>query len=51
VIEDAKLKDLKAKNYLFQVIHRWVMETILNKDTIKSIQDSLKQKYQGTTRL
>ena len=51
VIEDAKLKDLKAKNYLFQAIDRSVLETILNKDTAKSIWDSLKQKYQGTARV
>jgi len=50
-IEDQKLKDLKAKNYLFQAIDRSVLETILNKDTIKSIWDSLKQKYQGTARV
>lgn len=46
-IEDAKLKDLKAKNYLFQSIDRLVLETILNKDSAKSIWDSLKTKYQG----
>ncbi|KAK6130817.1 hypothetical protein DH2020_035440 [Rehmannia glutinosa] len=51
VIEEAKLKDLKAKNYLFQAIDRSVLETILNKDTAKSIWDSLKQKYQGTARV
>ena len=51
VIEDAKLKDLKVKNYLFQAIDRSVLETILNKDTAKSIWDSLKQKYQGTARV
>ncbi|KAF3974279.1 hypothetical protein CMV_002373 [Castanea mollissima] len=43
-IEDQKLKDLKAKNYLFQAIDRSVLETILNKDTAKNIWDSLKQK-------
>lgn len=51
VIEDAKLKDLKVKNYLFQAIDRSVLETILNKDTAKTIWDSLKQKYQGTARV
>ena len=45
VIENAKLKDLKAKNYIFQVIDRSILETILNKDITKSIWDSLKQKY------
>ncbi|RVW64796.1 hypothetical protein CK203_066352 [Vitis vinifera] len=50
-IDDQKLKDLKAKNYLFQALDRSVLETILNKDTTKNIWDSLKQKYQGTTRV
>ena len=50
-IKDQKSKDLKAKNYLFQAIDRSVLETILNKDTAKNIWDSLKQKYQGTTRV
>ena len=50
-IEDAQLKDLKAKNYLFQAIDRSVLETILNKDTTKIIWASLKQKYQGTARV
>lgn len=50
-IEDAKLKDLKIKNYLFQVIDRSIMETILNKDTIKHIWDSMRQKYQGSTKV
>ena len=35
----------------FQAIDRSVLETILNKDTTKNIWDSLKQKYQGTTRV
>ncbi|XXG77594.1 hypothetical protein AAC387_Pa08g1717 [Persea americana] len=51
VIEEQKLKDLKVKNYLFQAIDRSILETILNKDTTKNIWDSLKQKYQGTTRV
>lgn len=50
-IEDQKLKDLKAKNYLFQALDRSILETILNKDTAKNIWDSMKQKYQGTTRV
>jgi hypothetical protein len=36
-IEDQTLKDLKAKNYLFQAIARSILETILNKDTTKNI--------------
>ena len=51
IYEDQKLKDLKAKNYLFQAIDRSILETILMKDTAKDTWDSLKQKYQGTTRV
>ena len=50
-IEDHMLKDMKAKNYLFQAIDRSILETILKKDTTKDIWDSLKKKYQGTTRV
>ena len=50
-IEDQKLKDLKAKNYLFYALDRSVLETILNKDSAKNIWDSMKLKYQGTTRV
>lgn len=45
------MKDLKVKNYLFQAIDRSIMETILNKESAKSIWDSMKQKYQGSTRV
>ena len=44
-LHEATLKDMKAKNYLFQAIDRSILETILNKETAKSIWDSLKQKY------
>ncbi|KAL4297313.1 hypothetical protein GQ457_12G011200 [Hibiscus cannabinus] len=47
--EEQNLKDLKAKNYLFQALDRSILETIINKDTSKNIWDSMKQKYQGTT--
>ncbi|CAN6698412.1 unnamed protein product [Malus baccata var. baccata] len=47
-LDDLKLKDLKAKNYLFQAIDRSILETIMKKETVKDIWDSLKQKYQGT---
>lgn len=50
-IEDAMLKDLKVKNYLFQSIDRTIMETILNKATAKAIWDSMRQKYQGSTKV
>jgi hypothetical protein len=48
-IDEQRLKDLKAKNYLFQAIDRSLLETILKKDTAKDVWDSLKQNYQGTT--
>ena len=50
-VEDQTLKDLKAKNYLFQALDRSILETILNKYTAKNIWDSMKQKFQGTTRI
>ena len=34
-LEARKLKDLKAKNYLFQAIDRPILETILCKETSK----------------
>ncbi|GKV47925.1 hypothetical protein SLEP1_g54775 [Rubroshorea leprosula] len=43
-LEALKLKDLKAKNYLFQAIDRTILETILCKDTSKQIWDSMKKK-------
>ncbi|KAH7521724.1 hypothetical protein FEM48_Zijuj07G0063000 [Ziziphus jujuba var. spinosa] len=49
-LEAQKLKDLKAKNYLFQAIDSSILETILNKDTSKQIWDSMKKKYQRTAR-
>ncbi|RVW68890.1 Retrovirus-related Pol polyprotein from transposon TNT 1-94 [Vitis vinifera] len=49
-IEGRRLKDLKTKNYLFQAIDRSILETILCKDTSQQIWDSMKKKYQGSTR-
>ena len=48
-IDDQKLRDLKAKNYLFQALDHSFLDSILNKDTINDIWDSLKQNYQGTS--
>ncbi|KAG6475047.1 hypothetical protein ZIOFF_064264 [Zingiber officinale] len=45
-LTDAQLKDLKAKNYLFQAIDRSILETILCKNTAKDIWDYMKKKYQ-----
>lgn len=49
--DEAELRDLKAKNYLFQSIEKNILGTILNIDSAKDIWDSLKQKYQGSTRV
>ena len=49
-LEVLKLKDFKAKNYLFQAIDRAILETILSKDTSKQIWDSMKKKYQGNVK-
>lgn len=46
-----KLKDLKAKDYLFQVIEHPFLKTTLFKETHKVIWNSLKKKYQGTIRV
>ncbi|XP_017618059.1 uncharacterized protein LOC108462645 [Gossypium arboreum] len=43
-IDAQKLKDLKARNYLFQAIDRSILETILCKDTANHIWDSMKRK-------
>ncbi|KAL4584776.1 hypothetical protein LXL04_009386 [Taraxacum kok-saghyz] len=50
-VEEAKLKDLKVKNFLFQAIDREILETILDKGTSKAIWNSMKQKYQGSTKV
>ena len=50
-IADQRLKDLRAKNYLFQAIDRSILETILDKETSKGIWDSMKKKFQGNARV
>lgn len=50
-VEEAKLKDMKAKNYLFHAIGREILETILDKGTSKAIWCSMKQKFQGSTKV
>lgn len=49
--DEQKLKDLKVKNYLFQDIDCSILETIIVKGTSKDIWDSMKKKYQGSTRV
>ncbi|CAJ2634874.1 unnamed protein product [Trifolium pratense] len=50
-VDESKLKDLKAKNYLFQAIDRTILETILNRDTARDIWISMHLKYQGSTKV
>ncbi|KAJ9565577.1 hypothetical protein OSB04_001543 [Centaurea solstitialis] len=49
--EEAKLKDLRVKNFLFQAIDREILETILDKSSAKAIWDSMRQKYEGSTKV
>ncbi|KAM3251572.1 hypothetical protein P3L10_005642 [Capsicum annuum] len=49
-LDNLRLKDLKAKNYIFQAIDRSILETILCKNTSKQIWDSMKRKYQETSK-
>ncbi|XP_071740806.1 uncharacterized protein [Rutidosis leptorrhynchoides] len=46
-----KLKDLNARNYLFQSIDKHILKTITQKDTSKQIWDAMKMKYHGNTRV
>ena len=50
-LEEKKLKDLKAKNYLFQSIDKNILKTITNNSTSKSLWDSMKQKYHRNARV
>ncbi|XP_045802790.1 uncharacterized protein LOC123896453 [Trifolium pratense] len=49
--DESKLKDLKAKNYLFQAIDRSILETILTRDSARDIWKSMRRKYQGSTKI
>jgi len=50
-LANQRLKDLRAKNYLFQAIDRSILKTILDKETSKGIWDSMKKKFQGNARV
>ncbi|PNX78905.1 retrovirus-related Pol polyprotein from transposon TNT 1-94, partial [Trifolium pratense] len=47
----SKIMDMKVKNYLFQSIDRAILETILAKDTAKDIWESMRLKYNGSTKV
>lgn len=46
-----KLKDLKAKNYLFQSLDKSILKTITQKETSKQLWDSIKMKCQRNARV
>lgn len=48
VVEERKLKYLKAKNYLFSAIDRSILETLLVRNITKNIWDDMRQKYHGS---
>ncbi|XP_076896549.1 uncharacterized protein LOC143549546 [Bidens hawaiensis] len=50
-LETMKIKDLKAKNYLFMSIDKQILKTIVQKDSAKQIWDAMQTKYKGTTRV
>ncbi|XP_071700186.1 uncharacterized protein [Rutidosis leptorrhynchoides] len=50
-LDAKKLKDLKARNYLFQSIEKHILKTISQKNTAKQIWDSMKMKCQGNARV
>lgn len=50
-LDDLMLKDLKAKNYLFQSLDKSILRTITKKGTSKQLWDSMKMKYQGNDRV
>ncbi|GAU35792.1 hypothetical protein TSUD_56690 [Trifolium subterraneum] len=51
VADESRLKDLKVKNFLFQAVDRTILEIILTRNTTKQIWDSMRQKYQGSTKV
>lgn len=50
-LEEMKLKDLKAKNYLFQSLDKSILKTITQKETSKQLWESMKMKCQGNARV
>lgn len=49
--DDMKLKDLKAKNYLFQLIDKSILKTNTQKETSKRLWDSMKLKCRDNARV
>lgn len=51
LVDKEKLKDLKEMNYLFHLIDRGVIETIIDKSYSTVIWDSTAKKYRGSTKM
>ncbi|CAL1387934.1 unnamed protein product [Linum trigynum] len=51
VLEEMRLKDCKAKNYLFRSIDKMILKTITHKATAKELWDSMRTKFQGSARV
>eukprot|EP00257_Ricinus_communis_P022990 XP_015582859.1 uncharacterized protein LOC107262301 [Ricinus communis] len=47
-LEEIRLKDFKAKNYLFSSIDKTILKTITKKGTAKELWKSMKTKFQGS---
>lgn len=50
-LDEMRLKDLKARNFLFYSIDKNVLRTITQKNTAKQLWDAMKVKYQGNARV
>jgi hypothetical protein len=50
LVEEGKLKDLKAKNYLFQSIDRSIIETIFDKSLSRAIWESMLKSFKDLQR-
>ncbi|XP_076896563.1 uncharacterized protein LOC143549566 [Bidens hawaiensis] len=51
ILDEMRLKDLKARNYLFRSVDKKILKTITHKQTAKHVWDAMKLKYQGNTRV
>ncbi|KAM0015322.1 hypothetical protein Hdeb2414_s0033g00724661 [Helianthus debilis subsp. tardiflorus] len=50
-LDEMKLIDLKARNYLFYSIDKNILKTITQKKTAKQLWDAMKVKYKGNARV
>ncbi|KAJ0509944.1 putative RNA-directed DNA polymerase [Helianthus annuus] len=50
-LEAMRIKDLKARNYLYQSIDKQILKTMTQKESAKKIWEAMKLKYQGNARV